>query len=133
MFSCLQTLPACEHFFETKARFYHFFLHQTQSKHVGNVRKKAWQTLFIVRLVLDAQARPSAQEVGWRDGLAASYIRTSTDSNSSLLSSRIWISSDRNRFGPDSFSLINPQQSVRCTERDRTTSKIPVQLMLLQV
>ena len=36
---CLDTLV-------TKAHFYHFFLHQTQSKRDGNVREKAWQTLF---------------------------------------------------------------------------------------
>ena len=30
----------------TKACFYHFFLHQTQSKCDGNVREKAWQTSF---------------------------------------------------------------------------------------
>ena len=35
--------------FVTKARFYCFFLHQTQSKHDGNVREKAWQTLFFVK------------------------------------------------------------------------------------
>ena len=28
----------------TKARFYHFFLHQTQSKRDGNIREKAWRT-----------------------------------------------------------------------------------------
>ena len=33
----------------TKAPFCHFFLHQTQSKHDGNVREKAWQTLFFVK------------------------------------------------------------------------------------
>ena len=37
----------------TKAPFYHFFLHQTQSKRDGNVCKKAWRTLFTVSLVLD--------------------------------------------------------------------------------
>ena len=56
---------ACKHFlvadtFMTKARFYRFFLHQTQSKRDGNVHK-VWRTLFIVSPVLDA---PSNQEVG---------------------------------------------------------------------
>ena len=46
-------------------------------------------------------------------GLEASNTGTSTNSDSSLLSSRIQISSDWNRLGPDSFSLINPQQSVK--------------------
>ena len=32
--------------FVTKACFYHFFLHQTQSKRDVNVCEKAWQTLF---------------------------------------------------------------------------------------
>ena len=52
-----------------------------------------------------------------------------------LCCSCLWISSDLNRLGPDSFSLINPQQSVYIhrTEWDRTASKIPVQLALLQV
>ena len=68
-------------------------------------------------------------------GLAASYTWTSTDSDSTLLSSRLQISSDLNRLSPDLFSLINPQQSVQMhrTERDRTAGKIPVQLALLQV
>ena len=44
--------------------------------------------------------------------LAASYTRTSTDSDSTLLSAHLRISSDQNRLGLDSFSLINPQQSV---------------------
>ena len=90
MFFCLQTLPACGHFCD-KSPFCHFFLHQTQSKRDGNVRKKALWTLFIVNQV---PLRPSTQEVGRGGGLAASYTRTSTDSNSSLLSSHIWITSD---------------------------------------
>ena len=116
---------ACKHFllvdtFVTKARFYHFFLHQKQSKcsRMFNVRKKAWQTLFIVNPVLDMPAHLSTQEVGLGGGLAASYTRTSTDNDSSLLSSRIRIPSDRNRLGPvSSVSLIHNSQS-RCTERD---------------
>ena len=107
---------ACKHLpladtFVTKSRFYHFFLHQTQSKHDGNVREKAWWTSFTVSPVLDVPVRPSTREVGRGVGLAASYTWTSTDSNSTLLSSRIWISSDPNGLFPDSFSLINPQQS----------------------
>ena len=50
--------------FVTKARFYCFFLHQTQSKRDGNVREKAWWTLFTLSPVLDVLARASAQEVG---------------------------------------------------------------------
>ena len=49
-------------------------------------------------------SRPSSQEVGRGGGLAAS--------DSILLSSCIQISSDTNGLGPDSFSLINPQQSI---------------------
>ena len=98
--------------FVTKARFYHFFLHQTQSKRDGNVREKARRTLFTLSPVLDLPVHPSTREVGRGVGLAASYTRTSTDSDSTLLSSRIRISSDQNRLDPDSFSLINPQQSV---------------------
>ena len=55
---------------------------------------------------------PSTGEVGRVGGLAASYTWTSTDSNSTLLSLCIRITSDWNRLDPDSFSLINPQQSV---------------------
>ena len=45
---------ACKHFlladtFMTKASFYCFFLHQTRSKHDGNVHQKA---VFIISLVL---------------------------------------------------------------------------------
>ena len=106
---------ACKHLpladtFMTKVHFYHFFLHQTQSKRDGNICEKAWRTSFTANMILDVPTHPSTQEVGHGGGLAASYSRTSTDST--LLSSRIQISSDRNRLGPDSFSLINPQQSV---------------------
>ena len=44
--------------FVTKARFYRFFLHQTQSKRDGNVREKAWRTLFTLSPVLDVPVRP---------------------------------------------------------------------------
>ena len=71
--------------FMKNARFYHFFLHQTQSKRDSNVCEKAWRTLFIVCPVLDAPACPSSQGVGRGGGLAASYLRTSTDYYSSLL------------------------------------------------
>ena len=93
---------------DTKGRLYCFFLHQTQSKRDGNVRKKAWRTLFIVNLVLDVPSRPPSQEVGHGGGLVASYTRTSTDSDSSF----VLVYLDLLRLGPDSFSLINPQQSV---------------------
>ena len=109
-FLFLNNQTCCLDTFMTKARFYHFFLHQ--SKRDGNVREKAWRTLFTVNPVLDVLARPSTQKVGRGGGLAASYTRTSTDSDTSLLSSRIWISSDRNRLGPDLFTLIHSQQSV---------------------
>ena len=109
VFSCLQTLANT---FVTKARFYHFFLHETQSKHDGNVSEKAWRTLFTLSLVLDVLVCPSSQEVVCGCGLAASYTRTSTDPDSTLLSLRIEISSDPKRLDPDSFSLINPKQSV---------------------
>ena len=111
-FLFLNNQTCCLETFVTKAHLYRFFLHQTQSKRDSNVREKAWRTLFTLSPVLDLPVRPSTREVGRVVGLAASYTRTSTDSNSTLLSSRIWISSDRNRLGPDSFSLINPQQSV---------------------
>ena len=90
---------ACKHFllsdtFVTKACFYCFFLHQTQSKHNSNVLERVWQTLFTINPVLDAPMLLLTQEVGCWGGLAASYTRTSTDSNSCLLSSHIRISSD---------------------------------------
>ena len=53
-----------------------------------------WQTLLILNPVLDALTRLSTQEVGRGRGLAASYTQISTDSNPSLLSSCIRISSD---------------------------------------
>ena len=104
VFSCLQTLPACGHCGHLWTHC--FFLHQTQSKRDSNVREKPWQTF------LGEPTRLSTQEVRPGGGLAASYTRTSTDSDSSLLSLCIQISSDPNRLGPNTFSLINPQQSV---------------------
>ena len=95
VFSCLQTLGLADTFV-TKASFYRFFLHQTHSKHDGNVRVKAWRILFIASPVLDMPAHPSSQEVGRVGGLAASYTWTSTDSDSSLLSLCIQFSSDPN-------------------------------------
>ena len=71
----------------TKAHFYCFFLHQTQSKRDSNVLEKAWRTSFIISLVLDTPAHLSRREVGRGGGLAASYTQTSTDPDSSLLSS----------------------------------------------
>ena len=50
--------------FMTKARFYHFFLHRTQSKRDGNVHKKAWRTLFTPSPVLDVPVCLSTREVG---------------------------------------------------------------------
>ena len=49
--------------FVTKARFYHFFLHQTQSKYDGSVREKARWTLFNLSPVLDVVVRPSTREL----------------------------------------------------------------------
>ena len=108
---------ACKHLlladtFVTKGHFHRFFLHQTQSKHDDNVCEKAWWTLFIVNPGLDLPARPPSQEVGRGGGLAASDTRTSTDSDASLFSSCIRFSSYLNGLGLNSFSLINPQQSV---------------------
>ena len=118
--------------FVTKAHFNSFFPHQTQRKRDNNVHEKAWRTLFTVCPVLDVPSHPSTQEVGRGVGLAAniSYTRTSTDSYSSLLSLHIWISSDPNRLGPDSFSH---NSQFRCTKRNQTAGKIPVQLAPLQV
>ena len=42
----LSNQTCCLDTFVTKASFYCFFLHQTQSKHDGNVREKVWRTLF---------------------------------------------------------------------------------------
>ena len=57
---------ACKHLlladtFVTKACFYRFFLHQTQSKRDGNVCEKAWRTLFIVSPGLHMPVCPSSQ------------------------------------------------------------------------
>ena len=126
---------ACKHFpladiFMTKARYYRFSLHQTQSKHDSNVCKKAWWTLFIVNPVLDTPACPLTQEVGRGGGLGASYTRTSTDSDSGLLSSRI--RPEQIHSGTHLVWLIHDSQ-FRCIERDRTAGKIPVQLAPIQV
>ena len=69
--------PQHQHFlladtFMTKARFYHFFQHQTQSKRDDNVCENAWRTLFTVSPVLDMIAHSSTQEVGRGGGLAVS-------------------------------------------------------------
>ena len=45
-FLFLNNQTCCLDTFVTKARFYRFFLHQTQSKRDGNVHEKAWRTLF---------------------------------------------------------------------------------------
>ena len=111
----LSTLSSCLDTFVTKASFYHFFLHQTQSKCDGNVHEKALKKNVIYPKSGFGRAGasgPSTREVGCVSGLAASYIQKSTDSDSALLSARLRISSDSNRLGPDAFSLINPQQSV---------------------
>ena len=65
-------------------------------------------------------------------GLAASYTQTSTDSNSTLLSSHILISSGTDSVQIRLVSLIHCSR-LRCTEWDGTASKIPVQLVPLQV
>ena len=115
--------------FVTKACFNCFFLHQTQRKRDSNVHEKAWRTLFTVSPDLEVSSRPSTQEVGCEDRLAADvgYTRSSTDSYSSLLSLHIRISLDPNRLGPNLFSLINPQQSVqmRRTEPNRRQNPGP--------
>ena len=72
MFSCLQTLPPWGHFCD-KSRFYSFFLHQTQNKHDGKVRKSVTETIYHPSPVLDALAHPSSQEVERGRGQAASY------------------------------------------------------------
>ena len=56
-FLFLNNQTCCLDTFVTKACFYRFFLHQTQSKRDGNVREKAWQTLFTLSPVLDVPVR----------------------------------------------------------------------------
>ena len=68
---------ACKHLlladtFVTKGRFYHFFLHQTQSKRDGNVCEKAWRILFTPSPVLDLLVCLTTRKVGRVGGLAAS-------------------------------------------------------------
>ena len=58
--------------FTTKALFYRFFLHQTQSKRDCNVREKAWRTLPYPKSGLDLPVRPSTRKVGLVGGLVAS-------------------------------------------------------------
>ena len=86
------------------------------TRHKANVtamiREKGWRTLFTLSPVLDMQVRPVRQLRRRAVRLAASYTRTSTDSDSTLSSAHLRIPSDPNRLGPDLFSLINPQQSV---------------------
>ena len=129
---------ACKHLlladtFVTKGCFYHFFLQQTQSKRDGNVRAKAWRTLFFINPVLDVLARPPSQEVGRGGRLAASYTWTSTDSDSSLLSSRIRISSDPNDSVRTCLVSLIHNSQFGCTEQNRTAGKILVRLAPLQV
>ena len=57
-FLFLNNQTCCLDTFVTKARFYRFFLHQTQSKRDGNVREKEWRTLFTLSPVLDVPVRP---------------------------------------------------------------------------
>ena len=71
-FLFLNNQTCCLDTFVTKACFYRFFLHQTQSKRDGNVREKVWRTLFTLSPVLDLPVRPSSREVGSVGGLAAS-------------------------------------------------------------
>ena len=84
IFLFLNNQTCCLDTFVTKARFNRFFLHQTQSKRDSNVREKARRTLLTMSPALDMTTHPSTQEVGRGVGLAASYTRTSTDSDSSL-------------------------------------------------
>ena len=103
----------------TTARFDRFFLHQTQSKRHGNVREKAWRTLFTLSPVLDLPVRPSTREagrVGWQLAihehpqipiplccpLVSGSPQTGTDSVRTRL-----------------VSLIHNSQ-FRCTEQNRT-------------
>ena len=122
---CLQTVPACG-IFHIKSQFL-LFLPAPDTK-------QAWRQCSRKSMADIIYSKSGTQEVGHGDGLAASYTRTSTDSDSSLLSSRIRISSDRNRFlfWTRSVLLIHKSQ-FRCTERDRIAAKIPVQLAPLQV
>ena len=52
-FLFLNNQTCCLDTFVTKASFYRFFPHQTQSKCDGNVRIKSWRTLFTQGPVLD--------------------------------------------------------------------------------
>ena len=67
-FPFLNNQTCCLDTFMTKARFYHFFLHQTQRKHDGNVREKVWRTLFTLRPVLDVPVR-------WRRYESTCFLR----------------------------------------------------------
>ena len=49
----------------TKARFYRFFLHQTQSKSDGNVHEKVWRTLFTLSPPLGVLVRPVRRLGRW--------------------------------------------------------------------
>ena len=64
-FLFLNNQTCCLDTFVTKACFYRFFLHQTQSKRDGNVREKAWRTLFTLSPVLDMPVRPVRRLGRW--------------------------------------------------------------------
>ena len=51
--------------FVTTSHFYHFLLHQTQSKCDGNVCEKVWQTLFTLSPVLDVPVRSVCRLGRW--------------------------------------------------------------------
>ena len=102
-------LAACGHF-RDKSPFFPF-LPAPETKQCS--RKSVADVIYPKSGFGRASASgPSTQEVGRGVWLAASSTRTSTDSDSTLLSSHIRNSSDQNRLGLDSFGLINPQQSV---------------------
>ena len=61
----LNNQTCCLDTFITKACFYNFFLHQTQSKRDSNVREKVWRTLFTSSLVLDMLVRPVRRLGRW--------------------------------------------------------------------
>ena len=96
--------------FMAKGRFYHFFpAPNTKRMWRQRLRKSVVDIIYPKSSLGSASASGVSGDGPCGGGLAASYTQKSTDSDSALLSSRIRISSDRNRLGPDSFSLINPQ------------------------
>ena len=86
-FLFLNNQTCCLDTFVTKARLYRFFLHQTQSKRNG---KSVADIIYPkssfgpAGASVDSGGGPHGWPSGWR--LASSYTRTSTDSDSTLLS-----------------------------------------------